>query len=114
MDLAVEQLAKSMYEQDVAGARWAPRWAETTLSQRAEYRRLADFEARKMGVTEQSLCEDSDAPEPEPTDKQLGSYLRDIAEGREPKWCSRCNGYGSSLSESSARCTACGGTGLAS
>src|SRR5262245_35587921 len=28
-------------------------------------------------------------------------------------WCKQCNGYGSSLNETAARCTACGGTGLA-
>ena len=30
------------------------------------------------------------------------------------KWeqCSHCNGYGSSLKESSAKCTRCGGSGL--
>jgi DnaJ-class molecular chaperone len=28
------------------------------------------------------------------------------------KWCPRCNGYGSSLKEESARCTHCGGSGL--
>jgi len=28
------------------------------------------------------------------------------------KMCSHCNGYGSSLKESSDRCTKCGGSGL--
>lgn len=32
----------------------------------------------------------------------------------EPNWCERCNGYGSSLKEPGERCTACGGTGIAS
>lgn len=27
-------------------------------------------------------------------------------------WCPACNGYGSSLSEGSDRCSRCGGTGL--
>lgn len=28
------------------------------------------------------------------------------------RWCPHCNGYGSSLKESSGRCTHCAGTGL--
>jgi len=28
------------------------------------------------------------------------------------EWCPECNGYGSSLSEETDRCTRCGGSGL--
>lgn len=30
-----------------------------------------------------------------------------------PDWCDHCHGYGSSLKECDARCTKCGGSGLA-
>jgi DnaJ-class molecular chaperone len=40
----------------------------------------------------------------------LGDRSGRIPEGM--KWCPRCNGYGSSLKEGSARCTHCGGSGL--
>lgn len=38
----------------------------------------------------------------------------DLATGNSTKYieCPHCNGYGSSLKESSARCTQCNGSGL--
>jgi DnaJ-class molecular chaperone len=41
--------------------------------------------------------------------------MRADQSGRIPegmKWCSHCNGYGSSLKEGPGRCTRCGGSGL--
>jgi hypothetical protein len=38
------------------------------------------------------------------------SAIGEIPNGMQ--WCPDCNGYGSSLSEDSARCSRCGGTGL--
>jgi DnaJ-class molecular chaperone len=40
------------------------------------------------------------------TDNTFGA----VPEGM--RWCSHCNGYGSSLKESSGRCSHCAGTGL--
>jgi DnaJ-class molecular chaperone len=39
-----------------------------------------------------------------------GDQFGRIPEGM--RWCSHCNGYGSSLKEASVRCTHCGGRGL--
>jgi hypothetical protein len=40
----------------------------------------------------------------------LSGTYKGVPEGT--RWCPHCNGYGSSLKESSGRCTRCGGTGL--
>lgn len=42
--------------------------------------------------------------------EQMSDQLGQVPEGM--TWCPHCNGYGSSLKESSQRCTRCGGTGL--